>query len=188
MDSLSNHFLIAMPSLQDSHFHRAVVLLGEHNEGGAMGVVINHPTELPFSKILDHFDITTDDASLSGQKVLRGGPLRKDHGFILHQPQGAWKGMVPIADDLGLTTSRDILQAMVEEEGSAPRPEQALVILGCAGWLPGQLEEEIRDNVWLSVPADPYILFECPYHDRWRQAAGLIGVDVERLSSEAGHA
>jgi putative transcriptional regulator len=181
--SLANHFLIAMPNLHDAHFYRSVVLVVEHNANGAMGVIINQPTELPFSKILDHFEIKTDDDYFEEQKILRGGPLKKEHGFILHQPLGQWRATAIIDENLGLTTSRDILAAMVEKTG----PEKSLVILGCAGWLSGQLEEEMRQNAWLSTPADHAIIFDCPHHERWHKAAGLIGVDVDRLC-EAGHA
>lgn len=183
MQSLANHFLIAMPSLFDRHFYRSVILMVEHSANGAMGVVINQPTDLPFNKIFEHFDIEINDERFSGQKILRGGPLKKEHGFIVHQPLGAWRATVTINEQLGITTSRDILAAMVEDSG----PEQALVILGCAGWTAGQLEEELKENIWLTVPADPAIIFDCPYHDRWNKAAGLIGVDVDRLC-EAGHA
>lgn len=182
--SLTNHFLIAMPNLQEQPFARSVILVVEHNVGGAMGLIINQPTDLHFSKILEHFELKIEDEVLLSQKVLRGGPLKKEHGFILHRPIGHWRATVTIDENLGLTTSRDILAAMIAHEG----PDESLIILGCAGWLPNQLEEEMRDNYWLSVPADPYILFECPYHERWHKAAGLIGIDVERLSCEAGHA
>lgn len=182
--SLANHFLIAMPNLQDSNFYRSVILVVEHNSSGAMGLVINHPTDLPFAKILEHFDFEIEDKALLEQKVLRGGPLKKEHGFILHRPPGHWKSTVNINDHLGLTTSRDILAAMIAHEG----PDEVLVVLGCTAWLPGQLEAEMRDNYWLTAPSDPYILFGCPHHERWHKAAALIGIDLERLSCEAGHA
>ncbi len=181
--SLTNHLLIAMPHLQEMPFYRSVIFVAEHNIGGAMGLIINQPTDLPFSKILEQFELTGENEGLK-RKVLRGGPLKKENGFILHHPQGHWRATVNIGEDLGLTTSRDILAAMVATEG----PQDALIILGCAGWLPGQLEEEMRNNIWLSVKTDPYILFDCPYHDRWHKAAELIGVDIDRLSCAAGHA
>jgi putative transcriptional regulator len=182
--SLNNHLLIAMPNLQEAPFYHSVILVVEHNPGGAMGVIINQPTDLPFAKILEHFELTLEDEVLLSKKVLRGGPLKKEHGFILHRPIGHWRATVTINENLGLTTSRDILAAMLANEG----PDETLIILGCAGWLPGQLEVEMRNNFWLSAPVDPYILFGCPYHERWDKAAGLIGVDLERLSCEAGHA
>ncbi|HLF66071.1 MAG TPA: YqgE/AlgH family protein [Gammaproteobacteria bacterium] len=181
----SNQFLIAMPSLLEAQFYHSVILVVEHNANGAMGVIINQPTDLTFTKIIEHFNIKPEDENnpLFDQQILRGGPLKKEHGFILHQGRGDWRATVPVGEDLGLTASRDIINAMVESKG----PEQALIILGCAGWVSGQLEEEIRDNTWLTVPADPKIIFDCPYHERWQKAAHLIGVDVERLC-EAGHA
>jgi putative transcriptional regulator len=182
--SLANHFLVAMPNLQEPPFYHSVILVVEHSGSGAMGLIINQPTDLPFAKILEHFELKMEDEILLTQKVLRGGPLKKEHGFILHRPIGHWRATVTIDENLGLTTSRDILAAMIAHEG----PDETLVILGCAGWLPGQLEEEMRNNLWLSTPADPYILFGCPHHERWHKAAALIGVDVERLSCEAGHA
>ncbi|MFA6036626.1 MAG: YqgE/AlgH family protein [Legionellales bacterium] len=182
--SFNNQFLIAMPNLLEPPFAHSVILVVEHNSGGAMGVIINQPTDVPFAKILDHFELKMDDDTLLTQKVLRGGPLKKEHGFILHRPIGHWRSTVTINENLALTTSRDILAAMIEHEG----PDESLIILGCAAWLPGQLESEMRNNLWLSAPIDPYILFGCPHHERWDKAAALIGVDLERLSCEAGHA
>ncbi|MGA2654536.1 MAG: YqgE/AlgH family protein [Gammaproteobacteria bacterium] len=181
--SFKNQFLIAMPNLHEAPFHHSVILVVEHSAAGAMGLIINQPTDLPFAKILEHFELKIDNGDLLTKKVLRGGPLKKEHGFILHRPVGHWRSTVNINDNLGLTTSRDILAAMIGNEG----PDESLIILGCSAWQPGQLEDEMRSNCWLSAPVDPYILFGCPHHERWDKAAGLIGVDLERLSCEAGH-
>ncbi|NIP71714.1 MAG: YqgE/AlgH family protein [Gammaproteobacteria bacterium] len=182
--SLTNHFLIAMPQLADPNFFHTVTYICEHNRDGAMGIVINRPLELTLGEVLDHMGIDAEHRDAIGQTVYMGGPVQQERGFVLHRPASHWDATLAIADDIGVTTSRDILSAIARGEG----PNNALVALGYAGWGAGQLEGEIAENAWLSGPADEHILFETPDEQRWEAAAALLGVDLNLLSGDAGHA
>ena len=182
--SLVNHFLIAMPNLGDPNFFRTVTLVCEHNSEGAMGVVINRPLELTLGDVIGQMDIEATDARAAAMPVHLGGPVQGQRGFVLHEPLGEWQSTLKIADDLGLSASRDVLEAMARGEG----PARALLVLGYAGWGEGQLEQEIADNAWLSTPASREILFHLPAESRWHAAVGHMGIDLTRLSGEAGHA
>lgn len=182
--SLSNHFLIAMPSLSDPNFHHTTTYLCEHNDEGALGIVINRPTETQLADILHHMDIKTDIEAVAMQPVYMGGPVQNDRGFVLHEPVGNWEATLRITDSIGLTSSRDILEAIARGAG----PQHALISLGYAGWGGGQLEEELAANAWLNGPASSKVVFETPVEQRWAAAAALIGVDLNLLSGEAGHA
>jgi putative transcriptional regulator len=182
--SLSNHFLIAMPTLEDPNFHHTATYICEHDENGALGVVINRPLELQLGEVLLHMDIRTDDIEIASQPVYMGGPVQNDRGFVLHKPSGDWEATLKVTDEIGITSSRDILAAIAEGKG----PEYAIVTLGYAGWGAGQLEQELAGNAWLSCPANADIVFRTPTERRWLAAAELIGVDMHLLSSEAGHA
>lgn len=182
--SLTNHFLIAMPQLADPNFFHTVTYICEHNRNGAMGIVINRPLELTLGEVLDHMGIDTEDRGAIGQTVYMGGPVQQERGFVLHRPASHWDATLAITDEIGVTTSRDILSAIARGEG----PSNALVALGYAGWGAGQLEGEIAENAWLSGPADEHILFETPDEQRWEAAAALLGVDLNLLSGDAGHA
>lgn len=182
--NLTNQFLIAMPALADPNFARTVTYLCAHTGEGAMGIVINRPLNLSLSEILDHMDIKSSDPGISGIKVMQGGPVQRERGFVLHAPVGEWDSVLKVSDEIGVATSRDILTAVAEGRG----PERALVALGYAGWDAGQLEREVQENAWLSGPADSSIIFDAPYDERWDRAARLIGIDPDRLSGEAGHA
>lgn len=181
---LTHHFLIAMPSLADPNFHRTVTYLCAHSDEGAMGLVINRPTDLTLGDVLGHMSIEAQASDLTEVPILHGGPVCPERGFVLHQLAGDWEATLRVGDDIAVATSRDILSAVAEGRG----PSQALVALGYAGWGAGQLEREVLDNAWLSGPADSTILFDTPYQDRWSGAAKLLGVDPERLSTQAGHA
>lgn len=181
---LDNHFLIAMPALSDPNFSRTVTYLCEHNEDGAMGLVINRPLEITLDEIFKHMGIGDADPVVAAAPIYLGGPVQPDRGFVLHTPIGAWESTLRVTDDIGVTTSQDVLKAMAEGKG----PEHALVALGYAGWGTGQLEAEIIDNAWLSVPAESDIIFHLPSEQRWRAAAASLGIDLDRLSSDAGHA
>jgi putative transcriptional regulator len=180
----TNQLLIAMPSLADPNFSRTVTLICEHNEHGALGVVINRPTEVRLSDLLDHLEITTEDLDIAGAPVYAGGPVQLERGFILHTPVGKWESTLKINPELGLTTSLDILAAVAAGEG----PRRSLIALGYAGWGAGQLEQEIADNAWLTVPNDSKILFELPVEHRWQAAAKKLGVDLTLIAGDAGHA
>lgn len=182
--SLVNHFLIAMPSLDDPNFSQTVTYICEHNDAGAMGIVINRPIRLTVGEVLEHMQITPGEHVDVEQSVVAGGPVQGEHGFVLHTPAGKWNSSANITDDIAVTTSRDILMALADGKG----PARYLLALGYAGWAAGQLEREMAENAWLSGPANAHILFDLPLQERWRAAAALIGIDLDLLSTEVGHA
>ena len=182
--NLTNHFLLAMPGMADTNFGGAVVFLAEHSAKGALGLVINRPMELDLKSLFERIDLTLDIAPLSTSAVFYGGPVQTDRGFVLHQPLGAWSSTVTVHGSLGLTSSKDVLEAVAQGTG----PERLLVTLGYAGWGPGQLEDEIARNAWLTVEADPDVIFATPVQDRLSRAYGLLGINPAFLSSAAGHA
>jgi putative transcriptional regulator len=181
---LSNQFLIAMPGLMDPNFHQTVTYIGEHNANGALGIVINRPLHLTLGDLLQHLDIPVDRPEVAAMPVYSGGPVQPEQGFVVHSPVGRWNSTLRVSSTIGITTSRDILHALARGEGF----ERALIALGYAGWGPGQLEREMVDNAWLSGPIDPAILFRIPSTERWAAAAALLGVDLNLLAGQAGHA
>lgn len=183
--SLANHFLIAMPQLADPNFSRTLTLICEHTDQGAMGLIVNRSLDLRVGQLLEHMDLEARDPELGHQPVYYGGPVEMERGFVLHRPLGAWENTIALSDELGLTASRDILQAMAGGEGG---PVDAMITLGYAGWGAGQLEAELAENAWLTLPADEAILFEEPLPTRWQAAASRLGIDLTLLSSETGHA
>jgi putative transcriptional regulator len=190
--NLADHFLIAMPSMADPVFGGAVVYLCEHNANGALGVIINKPTDMTVDVLLDRIDlkleiapdVLTPSTLLDKSPVMFGGPVQSDRGFVLHAPYGHFSSTMPVTDQIALTTSKDILEAVAV--GRAPA--RMLVSLGCAGWGAGQLEDEITRNGWLTVRADAAIMFDLPLEQRFAAALGLLGIDSTMLSGEAGHA
>ncbi len=182
--SLTNHFLIAMPGLQDPNFSRTVTYICEHNEQGCMGIVVNRPMELQLGDMFDQLDIASERQSALSTPVYLGGPVQTDRGFVLHSGDRIWDSTLRITDGVSITTSKDILEAIARGEG----PEEVLVALGYAGWTAGQLEDELSANAWLSGPADGAIMFKTPPAERWTAAARLLGVDMNLLIGEAGHA
>ncbi|ADV27894.1 protein of unknown function DUF179 [Pseudoxanthomonas suwonensis 11-1] len=183
-DNLANQLLVALPSLADPNFARTVALVCQHDDDGAMGVVVNRPSEYTLGQVLAQMGIGSEDAALCARPVLHGGPVHQERGFVIHDGGQAWDSSLKVADGLYLTTSRDVLEAMAAGEG----PVNAIVALGCAGWGAGQLEHELSENTWLTVPADAGVLFELPLDDRWQTAANRIGVDLFRLAGYSGHA
>ena len=181
--SLANQLLVALPSLADPNFARSVTLLCQHDGDGAMGVMVNRPSEYTLGDVLDQMGIASDDTGLRTRAVLAGGPVHPERGFVLHDGH-AWDSSLAIADDLYLTTSRDVLEALAAGTG----PQSATSALGCAGWGAGQLEQELGENTWLTVPADRAVLFTVPLPARWQAAASQIGVDLARLADYSGHA
>ena len=181
---LTNQFLISMPSLKDPNFEKTVTYICAHNEDGAMGIVINKPLEIGLGEIFVQMDISVDNADANNKTVFQGGPVQIDHGFILHQSSKEWDSSIIVSPELTVTTSKDILEAIAEGEG----PEESLVALGYAGWSAGQLEQELMDNAWLSGPADTEVIFNTSSEQCWQSAANHIGVDIEKLSSDIGHA
>jgi len=184
LTSLRHHFLIAMPNLADPNFFHTVVYLCEHDTEGAMGLIINRPLDLTLGEIFAQMEIECEDAELRARTVYFGGPVQCERGFVIHRPLGDWDSSLRVTDEIAVTSSRDILQAIADGQG----PRDGLVALGYAGWGPGQLEEELVDNAWLSVEADPAILFETADSERWQAAAALGGIDPTLLSGEIGHA
>jgi putative transcriptional regulator len=181
---LTNHFLIAMPALSDPNFTQTVTYLCEHTPEGAMGIVINRPSEVTLGEVFDQLGIEKACAQASRSTIYVGGPLQQERGFVLHPGGTAWEATLPVSSEVSITTSRDVLTAIASGEG----PKEYLIALGYAGWGAGQLEEELIDNAWLSGPADPEVLFRVPSPRRWRAAAALLGVDLSLLSSDSGHA
>ena len=181
---LTNQFLIAMPGLEDPNFFHSVTYICEHNEQGALGLVINRPLDMQLGEILQHIQLQHSEPEARRIQVHLGGPVQQDRGFVVHEPLGDWEATLKVTDRIGITSSIDILQAIANNEG----PERSLITLGYAGWGAGQLEQEMAENAWLSGPADPDILFNRPDEERWRAAAASLGVDLDLLSGEAGHA
>jgi putative transcriptional regulator len=182
--SLAGHFLIAMPSLADAPFSRGVALLCQHDEDGAVGLLINQLSEYRMGDILGQMKLECADPELADAPVLIGGPVQQERGFVLHREHGHWESSFRINDVWSITTSRDILIAMAAGEG----PRHALLALGYSGWSAGQLEQELKDNTWLTVEASDRIIFDTPLEERWSAAAGLMGLDPLQLPGYAGHA
>jgi putative transcriptional regulator len=182
--NFGNHLLIALPSLRDTHFDRSVTLICQHDSDGAMGVVINRPSEYTVGEVLQQMGMRCDNDALKTQVVLAGGPVHPERGFVLHEGDKGWDSSLVVGEGLYLTTSRDVLEAMACGEG----PQQALITLGCAGWGAGQLEHELADDSWLLVPNRRAVLFDLPMAMRWQSAAGSIGVDLLNHVNHSGHA
>lgn len=182
--NLTDHFLIAMPSLADPNFQQTVTYICAHNEEGAMGIVVNRPLDLTLGEVFVQMDLQPANDIIDKTLVYQGGPVQTDRGFILHTPERHWDSSIQISASISVTTSRDILEAIAQDDG----PQCTLVALGYAGWAAGQLEQEIADNAWLNGPADSGIIFTTPYEQRWQSAARLLGVDIQTLSSDIGHA
>jgi putative transcriptional regulator len=182
--NLTDHFLIAMPNMADPHFSKTLTYICEHNDQGALGLVVNRPTDMTLSALLDQVRIEPTAPGLQTTPVHFGGPVQVDRGFVLHSPVGNWQSTLAVSSDIGLTTSRDILQAVGRGEG----PPSMLVTLGYAGWGAGQLEHEIAQNAWLTVQATREVMFDLPHEARLAAAMELLGVNFATLSESAGHA
>ncbi len=175
-----------MPSMADPNFSRTLTYICEHNDQGALGVVINRPIDMTVASLLEKIGLEPTGSHADAAPVYYGGPVQQDRGFVLHRPIGAWKSTLPVREMLGLTTSRDILEAVASRAATAP--QQILVTLGYAGWAAGQLEHELGRNAWLTVEATDDIIFELPPEERLAAAMELLGVDFARLHGAAGHA
>jgi putative transcriptional regulator len=189
---LTNHFLIAMPSILDPIFGGSVVYMCEHNKNGALGVVINKPTDMSMDVLFDRINLRleikpdTPEAMplMFRRPVMFGGPVQVERGFVLHSAFEKFSSTLPVTADVSLTTSKDILEAVAMGNG----PDQVFISLGCAGWSAGQLEQELGNNGWLTVQADPSIIFDLPVEARFTAALALLGIDPVMLNAEAGHA
>lgn len=184
MESLENHLLIAMPAMGDPFFNKTVTYVCEHNDEGAMGLIINLPVNITLNELLSQLDEEKEQVPSLEQLVLTGGPVAPQRGFVLHSPQNCWNSSLALSNDVMITTSKDILLALGTEE----QPDNFVVTLGYAGWGPGQLEQEIIENSWLTIPADNQILFNTPIEQRWQKATEKLGIDLAHLSSDIGHA
>ena len=183
-DCLRDHFLLAMPTLTEGIFSHSITYICEHGESGAMGIIINQPLELSVAEIFDHLQITPRQ-DFSDMPVMAGGPVQIDHGFVLHRNcDTAWEASLKVTPGITLTTSRDILRAIADDEG----PQDHLIALGYAGWSAGQLEQELAENSWLTLPADSDIIFRTPAEQRLGAAAAQLGIDMNLISGDAGHA
>ena len=182
--NLTHHFLIAMPAMSDPHFAHTLTYVCEHNPEGALGIVINKPIDMTLSALFEQIDIPLSDLALRQSPVHFGGPVQIDRGFVLHRPLGNWQSTLAISDDMGLTTSKDVLEAVGRGEG----PKDMFISLGYAGGSAGQLEQELAQNAWLTVEADPDVLFDLPPEGRLPAAMRLLGIDFSRLSDDVGHA
>jgi putative transcriptional regulator len=181
---LTDHFLLAMPAMVDPNFSGTVVYVVEHNPKGAMGIVINRPMEMNLSGLFKKIDLALQEQVLAKAAVLLGGPVQNDRGFVLHSPVGEWSSSIKINATVALTSSRDVLEAVAAGTG----PTQVAVALGYAGWGAGQIESEIAQNAWLSVKADPAVLFDDAIDARLQNAFKRLGIDPVLLSTTVGHA
>jgi putative transcriptional regulator len=182
--SMANQLLIAMPGMADPNFSTTVTLICEHNDEGALGIVINRPLELKMAGLFEQLDVESPDAEVAEAPVLMGGPVGPERGFVLHGPVNRYENTLVVSDDIHLTLSRDVIDDMATGEG----PRQTLVALGYAGWEAGQLEHEMLANSWLTVPATTEIVFDMPFGQRWMSAAQTLGIDISQISPDAGHA
>jgi putative transcriptional regulator len=183
--SLTGHFLIAMPGMGDPNFARGITFICQHNQDGAMGLVVNRLSDYRLGDVLQQMNMPCGRKSVASAPVLVGGPVQPERGFVLHAAgQREWESSYRINDALAVTTSRDILAAMADGDG----PARGLVALGYAGWGAGQLEQELRENAWLTVQADDHILFDTALDERWGAAVALVGVNPANLTSYFGRA
>lgn len=181
---LNNQFLIAMPSLADPNFSRGVTFVCQHSKDGAMGIIVNRVAPLTVGDVLAQMNLTTEIEALAQAPVYFGGPVQPERGFVLHDAGGTWDSSFEVSAELQVTTSRDILVAMAEGKG----PKRAIIALGYAGWSEGQLEQEVRENAWLTAQASPGLIFDTPLDQRWNAAAAIVGIDLSLMPDQAGHA
>ncbi len=187
MDSgslLTNQLLIAMPGMPDPNFRTTVTLICEHNDDGALGIIINRPLNLKLSGLFEQLSVEDADPDVARSPVMAGGPVGTERGFVLPGTEHSFENTLSVSDDIQLTLSRDVIDAMAAGDG----PEKSLVAVGYAGWEPGQLEGEMLSNSWLNVAATPELVFDTPFEDRWDSAARLLGIDIASISPDAGHA
>ena len=181
---LTNQLLIAMPGLGDADFSGTVMLMCEHTAKGAMGLILNRPLQMRMREIFRQLEIEVTDERAAELPVLRGGPVQSDRGFVVHRAGGQWDSTISVSDAIQVTTSRDILRSIARGTG----PTDAFLALGYAGWEGGQLEGEIRANAWITAPVDEHVVFDVPFGERWNASAGLLGIELSRISPTSGNA
>ena len=191
--NLTNHFLIAMPGIEDGTFARSVVYVCEHSERGALGLIINKPGSISMADLFEKVDLPLARAELGGQPVFQGGPVQTERGFVLHEPitaeglppdESIYASTLTVPGGLEMTTSKDVLEAL--SNGGGPR--RVLITLGYSAWSEGQLESEIAGNSWLTVDADTSLIFDAPIELRYERALALLGLQAWMLSPDVGHA
>lgn len=182
--SLANHLLIAMPSLTDPTFEHTVIYVCEHHVQGTVGIIVNRPMKFSMSLVFEQLQIESLKPEITARPLLFGGPVQPERGFVIHRPAGNWRSSLALGEDVTVTTSNDIIRAIAADAG----PKDALVALGYAGWMGEQLEQEVMDNSWLVCPYKAELLYEVPYELRWEYAGLSIGVKMNQLSGNIGHA
>ena len=182
--SLANHFLIAMPTLGDPNFSRSVIYVCEHHVQGTVGLIINRPMKFSLGLVFDQLQIDPISVSTKNLPLLFGGPIQPERGFVIHRPLGGWQSSLVLRDGVTVTTSNDIIRAIAQDKG----PEDALVTLGYAAWTEHQLEQEVMSNLWLVCPYKAELLYEVPFDKRWEYAGLTIGVKMNQLTTDSGHA
>lgn len=182
--SLANHLLIAMPSLIDPNFKRSVIYVCEHHIRGTVGLIINRPLQFPLGLVFEQLQIQPITLDRNQLPLLFGGPVQPERGFVIHRPIGGWRSSLSLGDDVTVTTSNDIIRAIAANQG----PKDVLVTLGYAGWGENQLEHEVRENIWLVCPYKAELLYDVPFSERWEYAGLTIGVKMDQLSDQSGHA
>lgn len=180
--NLTNHFLISMPTLEDAFFAESVVYICRHDKEGAMGIIVNKPSPLLVDIVFDTAGIRVPPC-VAGQWIMMGGPINLNRGYVLHKPAGKWESSIKVTEEIALTASRDILEHFGHDTN-----DRALLTIGQSGWSSGQLEKELAENSWLTMPADIDILFEIPYEKRYETALGKLGINRTNLMKDAGHA
>ena len=181
---LTNQLLIAMPGMADPNFSTTVTLICEHNDDGALGIIINRPLNLKLSGLFEQLAVSDANADAAESLVMSGGPVGTERGFVLHGSDHTFENTLAVSDDIQLTLSREVIDAMAVGDG----PKKSLVAIGYAGWEAGQLEAEMLSNSWLNVSATPELVFDTPFEERWGSAARLLGIDMASLSPDVGHA
>jgi putative transcriptional regulator len=184
INSLANHLLIAMPSLNDPNFEHTVIYLCEHHEQGSVGLIINRPMQFPLSIVFEQLQIEPIRVEQNRLPLMFGGPVQPERGFVIHKQMGGWRSSLFLQDEVTVTTSNDIIRAIADDKG----PKDVLVTLGYAGWTENQLEREVMDNVWLVCPYKSEILYEVPFEERWEYAGLTLGVKMNEISTDTGHA
>lgn len=182
--SLTDNFLIAMPNMDDPSFLQSVIYICEHNEHGALGIVINKSIGVGIADIFSQMEIVLQSGKAEQMPILFGGPIHQERGFVIHSPEKKWRSTLATSSEIMITTSRDILEDIANNAG----PQKAIIALGYAGWGAGQLEEELGKNIWLHCKANPGVMFDIPIERRWIAAASLLGIDINTLSGDIGHA
>jgi putative transcriptional regulator len=184
ISSLANHMLIAMPSLNEPNFERTVIYVCEHHDQGSVGLIINRPMQFPLAIVFEQLQIEPVRVEQSRLPLMFGGPVQPERGFVIHKQLGGWRSSLLLQEEVTVTTSNDIIRAIAEDKG----PKDVLITLGYAGWVERQLEKELQENVWLVCPYRSEILYEVPFADRWEYAGLTLGIRMNQLSGNIGHA